>query len=200
VGRRRSASGGRRRWWLAAAVATALAVATVLLAGGDESDDGSTDSGRAGARPVVSGDASRPPAFKGPGSPIADPQSAEEHAQNTAIRIYETLGDVDDVDTRSLCGLMSADARIQTIRYARLSSNIGQARWTCTTAMNVLLHRSRRSQGLPRVEDAQVVGVTTDGNRATATVRLGERGALTTFPLVRENGEWKLGATPVGAD
>ena len=37
-----------------------------------------------------------------------------------------------------------------------------------------------------------------DGDRATASVRFGGKGPISTVALVKEDGEWKLAASPSG--
>lgn len=59
----------------------------------------------------------------------------------------------------------------------------------------MLVRRFKQAGGFERVRQAEVVGVNAEGDRAT--VRFG-RGPLTTIPLVREDGEWKLGSSIPG--
>ncbi|MEX1141511.1 MAG: hypothetical protein WEB79_04285 [Thermoleophilaceae bacterium] len=93
-----------------------------------------------------------------------------------------------------ICDLMSRGARKQTIEYARRSSGI-KTEWTCQKAIGLLVGRSQRLGGFGKTLKAEVVGVNAEGDRATATIRFG-KGPLTTIPMVREDGEWKLGTSP----
>ena len=70
--------------------------------------------------------------------------------------------------------------------------------WTCEKATGLLLRRARQSGGLKRSLRARVVGVNVEGDRATASVRFGGKGPISSVPLVKEDGEWKLAASPSG--
>lgn len=93
-----------------------------------------------------------------------------------------------------ICDLMSEAARKQTVEYARRSSGLKE-KWTCPKAVGLLVGRSQRLGGFGKTLRAEVVGVNAEGDRATATIRFG-KGPLRTVPLVREDGEWKLGTSP----
>jgi len=96
-----------------------------------------------------------------------------------------------------ICDFMSVEARRQTIVYARRSAGRSGVQWTCEAATGLLLRRATvAGDGVTRPRRAEVVGVNADGDRATATIQFGGRGPLTTLPLVREDGEWKLAASP----
>lgn len=97
-----------------------------------------------------------------------------------------------------ICDLMSEAARKQTIEYARRSSGLKE-KWTCPKAVGLLVGRSQRVGGFGKTLKADVLGVNAEGDRATATIRFG-KGPLRTVPLVREDGEWKLGASPATGD
>ena len=43
--------------------------------------------------------------------------------------------------------------------------------------------------------NAKIGAVNAEGDRATATVRFGKGAPLTSIPLVKEDGEWKLGSS-----
>lgn len=93
-----------------------------------------------------------------------------------------------------ICDLMSEEARRQAIEYARRSSG-RRAKWDCELAIGLLIGRSQRVGGFGRTVKAEIVGVNAVGDRATATIRFG-KGPLKSIPLVREDGEWKLGTSP----
>jgi len=98
----------------------------------------------------------------------------------------------------SICDLMSKEAQRQTIVYARRSAGLADVQWTCENATGLLLRRARQTGGLNRSLKAEIVGMNVEGDRATASIRFGGKGPISTVPMVREDGEWKLAATPAG--
>jgi hypothetical protein len=129
------------------------------------------------------------------------PSPEEEEAKQAAADFYAILGkDEADpnqtrVDSGSFCELMSAEAREQTIHYAEASSGIAKE-WDCESAVELLVVRSKRAGAFKDLQEAKVIGVNADGEKATATVRFGN-GPATAIALVREDGEWKLAANSV---
>jgi hypothetical protein len=97
-----------------------------------------------------------------------------------------------------ICDLMSEEAKNQTIVYAKRSAGLAGVDWTCEKATALLLRRARQSGGLKRSLRAEIVGVNVEGDQATASVRFGGKGPISTVPLVKEDGEWKLAASPSG--
>jgi len=134
------------------------------------------------------------------GAPTPD----EQRAERVATDFYAILGtekaernpDRTTVDSTSFCELMGEEARQQTIHYAEASSGIDQE-WDCESAVELLVIRSKRAGGFKDTQRAEVIGVNADGDKATATVRFGARGPATSIALVKEGGEWKLGADTV---
>lgn len=132
------------------------------------------------------------------------PSEDEQEAKQSASRFYAILGadraagdpDRTEIDSAAFCELMSEQARAQTVHYAKVSSGLAQE-WNCEKAVNLLVIRSKRAGGLKGTQQAKVIGVNAEGDRATATVRFG-KGAATSIPLVKEDGEWKLGVGPAG--
>jgi hypothetical protein len=130
------------------------------------------------------------------------PSPEERKAERTATDFYEVLGSEEapgnpgrtTIDTASFCELMSEAAIAQTIRYAKVSSGIDQE-WNCEAAVELLVLRAKGG-GFEDVSKAEVIGVNAKGERATATVRFGN-GSVTSLPLVKEDGEWKLAASSV---
>jgi hypothetical protein len=98
----------------------------------------------------------------------------------------------------SVCDLMSEQAKRQTVEYAKRSARLADVKWTCETATGLLLRRARQAGGLRRTLRARIVGVNADGDRATASVRFGGKGPISSVSLVKEDGDWKLAATPSG--
>lgn len=98
----------------------------------------------------------------------------------------------------SVCDLMSEEAKRQTIEYARRSAGLADVKWTCENASGLLLRRARQTGGLRRTLQAEIVGVNVEGDRATASVRFGGKGPVSSISLVKEDGDWKLAATPSG--
>jgi hypothetical protein len=100
----------------------------------------------------------------------------------------------------NVCDLMSKQAKRQTIVYAKRSAGLADVEWTCEKATGLLLRRARQSGGLKRSLRAEVVGVNVEGDRATASIRFGGKGPISSVPMVKEDGEWKLAASPSGGD
>jgi hypothetical protein len=112
------------------------------------------------------------------------------------VPVRKTLGNAErDESLTEICALMSDEARRQTVDYARISAGLAGVQWSCEKAVALLLRRTRQGGGLKRSLKAEVVSVNAEGDRATATVSFGD-GPLTSVPLVKEGGEWKLAATP----
>lgn len=130
------------------------------------------------------------------------PTPEEREAKQTATDFYAILGqdkakknpNKTTIDSASFCELMSEEAVAQTIHYAKVSSGISQ-QWDCEKAVDLLVLRAKRSGGFDRTQKAEVIGVNAQGDKATATIRFG-KGPLTSVPLVKEDGEWKLAGTP----
>ncbi len=131
------------------------------------------------------------------------PSEEEEEAKQVTSRFYAILAkeraprnpNRSMIDSAAFCELMSEEAQKQTIHYAKVSSGIAQE-WNCELAVDLLVIRSKRTGGFARTRGAEVIGVNAEGDRATATVRFG-KGPVTSIPLVKEDGEWKLGVPPI---
>jgi hypothetical protein len=131
------------------------------------------------------------------------PTPEEQEAEQAATHFYAILGeeeaeeslDETTVDSRSFCELMSAEAVAQTVHYAKVSSGIAQ-KWDCESAVDLLVIRSKQADDFKGAQQAEVIGVNAVGDKATATVRFGS-GPVTSIPLVKEDGEWKLAAGSV---
>lgn len=89
---------------------------------------------------------------------------------------------------------MSKQAREQTIAYAEQESGV-KRQWSCEKAIELLIRLSKRAGGFKDVRRAKVLGVNAVGDRATASIRFG-KGPVTSIPLVKEDGKWKLAASP----
>ncbi|HEY3492856.1 MAG TPA: hypothetical protein VGK43_07875, partial [Solirubrobacterales bacterium] len=185
----------------------ALVAALMIGAGcGDGEDTASTPAGaaEAGAQPSPElrrqNDAARAELARRRQAGALTPE--ERAAKRAAGEFYAILGedrapqDLDrtTVDTASFCDLMSADARRQTVHYAKVSSGIAQ-RWNCDKAVTLLVLRAKRQGDLGGDTGVRVTGVNAAGGDATATVRVG-RGPISSVHMIREDGEWKLAAAP----
>lgn len=132
------------------------------------------------------------------------PSEAEIEAKASTSAFYAILDqdrakgtpDKTAIDAAAFCELMSEEAQAQTVQYAKASSAIARE-WSCESAVELLVTRSKRFGASEWVRSARVIGVNARGDKATATVRFGD-GPVTSVPLVREDGEWKLAATPAG--
>jgi hypothetical protein len=100
----------------------------------------------------------------------------------------------DDEALVGLCDLMSEKAKRQTVVYARRSSGQTEVDWTCESATGLLLRRAGNAGSLKRTLRAKVVGVDVQGDRATASVRVGRESSRVS--LIKEDGVWKLDASP----
>ncbi len=164
--------------------------------------EGSSGDGQADA-PVLSGDREEAKAGAGAVTDIYDDlrQAASAGIPSTDVEVGDTLAAAaDDESLAKVCDLLSDEAKERTIVYARRSAGLADVQWTCENATGLLLRRAKQAGGLRRSTKATVLGVNADGDRATATIRFGGRpGHVTTIPLVKEDGEWKLGVAPGAA-
>ncbi|HEX2070156.1 MAG TPA: hypothetical protein VHF90_00725 [Thermoleophilaceae bacterium] len=125
--------------------------------------------------------------------------AAEAGVAAVDVPALQTLETADENESlTNVCDLMSEEAKRQTIVYAKRSAGLADVEWTCEKATGLLLRRARQTGGLKRSLQAEVVGVNVDGDRATASVRFGGKGPISSVPLVKEDGEWKLAASPSG--
>lgn len=129
------------------------------------------------------------------------PTREEQEAKDQVQGFYDVLAKDEakspnetSVDSKAFCELMSVEAQAQTVEYAKRSSGIAK-QWDCENAVELLVLRSKRFGAFKQTRQSEVLGVNAEGDRATATVRFG-RGAATSISLVREDGEWKLAASP----
>lgn len=98
----------------------------------------------------------------------------------------------------TVCDILSNDARERTIAYARDLAGYVDFDWTCERAIALMVRNSRLNQGLKHTLSARVIGVNVVGDSAVATLSHGKGEALTTVPLVYEDGEWRIGTAPGG--
>ena len=183
----------------------------------DPSPKGKGNAGR-GERGDDGGGRGDPGAARAPGGTALTGDVEQARAgMRTVDRVYEDFGvavaagvAADDAPPRavlddatdnaaltSVCDLMSEQAKRQTVVYAKRSSGLADVEWTCESATALLLRRSGQTAAR-RASRAEVVGVNANGDRATASIRFGGKGPITTVPLVREDGAWKLAASPSG--
>jgi hypothetical protein len=126
-------------------------------------------------------------------------EAVEAGISNANVAVRDTLDSASGNESLvRVCDLMSEKAREQTITYARRSAGLADVEWNCENATGLLLRRASVTGGLKRSLRAEVIGVNVEGDRATASVRFGGKGAISSIPLVKEDGEWKLGSTPSG--
>jgi hypothetical protein len=119
--------------------------------------------------------------------------AVKDGAGATDMTVRDTLADSKgNASLASACELMSTEAKRETIDYARRSTGLAEADWTCATAVGLLLRRAERGGALKAALSAEVVSVNARGNLATATVRFPGSDQLSSVPLVREKGRWKL--------
>jgi hypothetical protein len=218
----------RRFLWLLAVLSVlALAPSGLVACGGeDDEPEGSSDTAaQVRDEPETDTGAGKDPQRGGGKASTGGPAPAltgdvEEARQGVAAvdDVYEGFGEAVDAGVAAtdvpagntleaaegiesltdVCDLMSEEAKRQTIVYAERSAGLADVDWTCEKATGLLLRRARQSGGLKRSLQAKIVGVNAGGDRATASVRFGGKGPISSVPLVKENGEWKLAATPSG--
>jgi hypothetical protein len=191
---------------LALLAVLALALGVVACGGGDDAGGDSASSGGAGEGASAAEARERNEEARREHrerQEAAAPSPEEREAKQTAEGFYEVLAADKGgkrrttIDSERFCELMSAEARRQTVDYARQAS--GEARqWNCEAAIELLVLRSKQTGGFKRAQQAEVIGVNAEGDRATATIRFG-KGPATSVSLVKEDGEWKLGSSPAGA-
>jgi len=125
--------------------------------------------------------------------------AVEAGVASAKVPAHDTLDAAEGNESlTSVCDLMSEQAKRQTIVYARRSAGLADVDWTCEKATALLLRRAGQLGGLKRSLRAKVVGVNVKGDRATASIRFGGTGPISTVPLVKEDGKWKLAASPSG--
>jgi hypothetical protein len=208
---------------IAVAAALSLAIAGLAACGGD--DDEPQESGNATGQTEsqpgtgTAADRSKDPRRKpAPGPSLTgDPEEARQGVA-TVDDVYAGFGaavdagvakiDVPAGDTlqaaegneslTNVCDLMSEEAKRQTIVYAKRSAGLADVDWTCEKATGLLLRRARQSGGLKRSLQAKIIGVNVEGDRATASIQFGGKGPISSLPMVKEDGEWKLAASPSG--
>ena len=213
---------------LAVIGALSLAAAGAAACGGDDGDSqdagdatsqtqtqADTGDRKGGAK---KGDRAKPAPKPSSGPALTgDPEEAREGVA-AVDEVYEGFGEAVDAGVAAtdvpagntleaaegiesltnVCDLMSEKAKQQTIVYAERSAGLADVDWTCEKATGLLLRRAQQSGGLKKSLRAQIVGVNVEGDRATASVRFGGKGPISTVPLVKEDGEWKLAASPSG--
>jgi hypothetical protein len=100
----------------------------------------------------------------------------------------------------NVCDLLSSDAQQEAIDYARRSSGFDDIEWTCVKAIALLLRSARVGGMEQQVFRTKLVAINVDGDQATATLSFGKEGSLSTAPLVKEKGEWKIGSSLARSD
>jgi hypothetical protein len=111
--------------------------------------------------------------------------------------VYDGFAGGGKTDAAGICDLMSERARKQTAHYVEVASGVKKD-WTCAKGVEYLSARVERRGDLGRIRQTEVVGVNVEGDRASASVRFGDDGPITTLPLMRERGSWRLDMRPSG--
>lgn len=206
------------------ACAAVAAVAPTACGGGDDETSAATDAApspaQTGESPAAGGGKKAAKGGGGDGPALSgDPVEAKAAVESvdgvyedfaaavesgisaTDVPARQTLDEArDNASLVSVCSLMSKAAKRQTIVYAKRSAGLADVEWSCENATGLLLRRASQTGGLKRSLRARVVGVNVEGDRATASVRFGGKGPISTVPLVKEDGKWKLGVTPSGGE
>ncbi|HEX2160665.1 MAG TPA: hypothetical protein VHF88_02480 [Thermoleophilaceae bacterium] len=104
--------------------------------------------------------------------------------------------DMTDGDAAGVCAAMSKVVRRQIAQNVVGGSTQTPEDRTCEESFSKFLDAASGSGLLEQTLDADVVDVDVDGRQATATVSLsGKAGEVR---LVKEEGEWRFGASPLG--
>ncbi len=206
---------------LSAVIFTIALPAVGMAACGDDDDPTAPNGGAAQAESESSVTAERQDAPTGQQSAPAGQASTRNAEQARAGRkavedVYRNLAEAvdagivaadapsremvdaakDDEALAGLCDLMTEKAKRQTVVYAERSSGRTEIEWTCESATGLLLRRASNARSFKGTLRAKVVGVKVQGDRATASVRVGRK--ISSVSLIREDGAWKLDASPSG--
>lgn len=120
----------------------------------------------------------------------ADGGSESDRVRATVDGLYDAMG---DRDAEGVCDQLNEAAQEQVAK----GGLPGSEGTTCVEGFQAFFEAAEEAGGLDTPDNAEVVDVKVDGDRATATVKFGpgQRGKI---PLVKVDGEWKLEA--VGAN
>lgn len=200
---------------LTSAALVAAALLTLAAPGcGDSDENADTSQGTVQEQTTVAGKPSAPNRNKPNGPTLSgDATQAREAARATdsaysklgaavtgpltaAGTLRDTLAAAEgNPGLVNFCKLMSEDAKREAVAYAKESGGLVDVKWTCEKSVALLLRRAKSAGSLKRSLNAKIVAVNADpdSDRATATIQFGGKGPLSTVPLVREDGKWKLG-------
>jgi hypothetical protein len=202
----------------------AIVLGVALIGGSDDEDDGGGPPASSGT--AIPGEKAPTASFeqleggKPAPKPAADepykppPGSDEEEVAGTIDGTYEALEPGRDakrneeartcdipcdrairrVDKKKFCDLMTEEAQQETKTYGLRISGSSEVK-TCEDGIHMILRRSVQISGsLAETLDVEIVGINVDGETATASIRRGK--TISTMSLVKEDGEWKMPATP----
>jgi hypothetical protein len=192
------------------------ATAPATAADGAQTDDGQ-DRAQSGERPA------RPATPAEPGAPVNPSylEGPDEEGGAAAVQdLYGGLASALEADIvpvqadprtslegaeevaglKRMCDAMSSAARDDAIEYARATARLGDIDWTCEKAVALLIRRTRVNRGIQRTLAARVVTVNVEGDQASATLSFGKGVPQSSVPLVKEDGEWKIGSLPGGSE
>lgn len=202
-----------------AGLVAAIMLGVVLIEGSDddESRTVTTEPGEDAVAGEKTSTATRPkgtqpaPVANGPYTPA--PGSDEEEVFKTVDGTYEALepgrdakrakGRICDVscnkaihriDKKRFCDLMTEEAQAETKEYGFEISDSADVK-TCEDGLHMILRRSVQISGsLADTLDFEIVGIEVEGEEATASIKRGK--TVSSMALVKEDGEWKVPATP----
>jgi hypothetical protein len=126
-----------------------------------------------------------------------EPRDPEERAARGAMEgLYASLGRK-TVNAAKFCNFLSAESIRQTVQYAKRASGV-KKKWSCRSSVAFMAERSKDLGAYGESKDVMVIGVNVEGGHATATIQEGNN-PITAVPMIKENGEWKLGGSRVNA-
>lgn len=123
----------------------------------------------------------------------SDPSSEEEAVASVVSGMY---ADIARGDAAGVCAVMTKSVRAEIAQNVLGGSTEPRGNRTCEESFSKFLDAAAGSGVLEQTLNADVEGVRVDGTEATATVSIsGRTGEVN---LVKEDGEWRFGAAPVG--
>jgi hypothetical protein len=126
----------------------------------------------------------------------AQPDDETSDEDRVAAAVTGMYRDFAAGDAAGVCAAMSKAARQQTAQNVTGGSGEPEGDRTCAASLSKFLSVAGGSGIVDRTRAAKVEGVRIDGSVATATVSFG--GKPGEIRLIREDGEWRFGATPIG--
>jgi hypothetical protein len=162
--------------------------------GSNTGDERATPSEDDGGSSEDEGGGATPDGGAGNGQPSGDANTSadeEEQVADTVRGMYRALA---SSDAKAVCAGMSEQAREQIAEQPPGGGSPAPGEGSCVDSLGRFLGAAAASGVLEQTLKATVTGVEITGPRAVATVSFGGRSGK--IRLVKEDGEWRLGAPP----